>query len=158
MTTEQEVSTAPEDKQKKVSNLWPTGWFADHLNWTVVLFPAVFLSVCFVSGFIIGLIAPDTTDSVLEPWINVLTVLYFIGFIYLLVWNIIHKGRSLWHLLWLLTGWGTIVILCLANKTLSTSNTIERPYKHSTGKLLAIFGSLFAIVIIIALVYQALAG
>jgi len=95
-------------------NLWPTGWFARHPNWTVLLWPVIFFGASLVGGLLFP--ASGVGGGDLPTWVWVMTVMYFVGYIYLLAWNLVHKGRSLRHLLWLLTGLGVIIILFLVSK------------------------------------------
>ena len=86
-------------------------WMLKHLNWTLVLFFLLIYPV-----FIITFILVETTGN--EDWFYLmfLDLPWIAGIWYLLVWNLKHKGRSLWNLLYLLLPFGAIVFLCVRNQ------------------------------------------
>jgi len=96
------------------SNMWPRGdWARRHLNWALILYSCLALLPFYVVVVVGGLLGSDAV-------IGVGAVFAFLAVFwgwYLLVWNLRHKGRSLWNLLYLLIPWvGGIVFLCVSNR------------------------------------------
>ena len=94
------------------SNMWPRGdWFTRHLNRTVVLY--YLLGVCLGAMFLA--FADEEMGYIL---FEALGVVWLGGLLYLLVWSLKHKGRSLCNLLYLLIpgGIGFIVLLFVSNQ------------------------------------------
>ncbi|KKM05680.1 hypothetical protein LCGC14_1751670 [marine sediment metagenome] len=92
------------------SNLWPKNeWALRHLNWTWVLYPLiVYIPLIIVFIFI----PPEYIVMFALPGF------LYVGWTwYLSVWNLKHKGRSAWNLLYFLLPYiGSIVFLCILNK------------------------------------------
>lgn len=105
------------------SNMWPRGeWVRRHLNWTLILY-ALLIYPILIPIFILV----ETTGS--EDWFYLmfLELPWIVGVWYLMVWNLKHKGRSLWNLLYLLIPWvGGIVFLCISNKDQMAKENLER--------------------------------
>ena len=96
------------------SNMWPRGeWVRRHLNWTLLLYTWLTL---LPASVVMGIGVATNSEGML--WIYMLLVWCAIiwGW-YLMVWNLRHKGRRLWNLLYLLIPWvGGIVFLCISNR------------------------------------------
>jgi len=90
------------------SNIWPTNeWALKHLNWAWILYPVLL----YIPLLIIAIIF-QPNDTLL-----IILACLYIGFhIYLSVWNLKHKGRRLWNLLYLIMPFGEIIFLCISNK------------------------------------------
>ena len=105
------------------SNMWPRGsWVRRHLNWTLVLFYFAIFPIFFFMFILI-----EATGS--EDWfcIMFLDLPWIVGVWYLVVWNLKHKGRSLWNLLYLFIPWvGWIVFLCVSNRDQLATERAER--------------------------------
>jgi hypothetical protein len=84
-------------------------WFRSHLNWTIILFIAVY-TIVVVAIRIIGY----TNDSVL---MKIIVVVIVIASFFVYGWVLRRKNRRLWWLLLNLTGIGWIVFLALDNKS-----------------------------------------
>ena len=98
------------------SNLWPKGeWFVKHLNWTVVLY--WLLAIPLSWAVLIALVVlPESEDIVFAMW-TVFGIIWLVGSWYLLVWNLKHKGRSLFNLFYVLIPWvDGIVFQCVRNR------------------------------------------
>jgi len=97
------------------SNMWPRyPSFLKSLNWTLVWYQILGMVT------ILLLLLPYLDSPNFPPLLGIVEVLFYIGFFYLLVWNLKHKGRSLWNILWLLLnifGIGGIIFLCVKNQT-----------------------------------------
>ena len=104
------------------SNMWPRGgWFLRHLNWTLIL--GVYL-VCVLFYVFVAAVG---VDEVATSVFGVFGILFIIWFCYLVVWNLKHKGRSLWNLLYLLIPqFGFIVFLCVNNRDQLDAKRAER--------------------------------
>lgn len=96
------------------SNMWPRGeWTQRHLNWAMILYSLLaFVPYCVV--LVAGVVAE--VDAIvygaLVPAFGAV-----IWCCYLMVWNLRHKGRSLWNLLYILIPYvGEIVFLCVGNR------------------------------------------
>ena len=106
------------------SNLWPNGgWSRRHLNWGLILYGWLVI----IPGYLVMFVAVGTENASL----TVFSVVLFSGAVvwgwYLLVWNLKHKGRSLWNLLYLLIPWiGGIVFLCVSNREQLAKEKSER--------------------------------
>ena len=97
-------------------------WFKRHLNWTSVLSFIVYYPICFLVGFILGIIIYTSDPYISEEAIEGIS--YLFTFIIALAWLVpIHgwilkqKKRRLWWLLILLVPFGWIVFLCLENRS-----------------------------------------
>jgi len=96
------------------SNMYPRGsWALKHLNWAFILYSWLALLPVYVillTGSHLG------NDIVL--FIGIMgCFLAVVSSWYLAVWNLKHKGRSLWNLLYLLLGGiGSIIFLCVQNR------------------------------------------
>lgn len=99
------------------SNLPPKGeWFVKHLNWTVILYWFLAALIFWVLIFVLSVVIVNE-DAVFALW-SILGIVYLSGLIYLLVWNVKHKGRSAFNLFYILIpfGIGWIVFLCINNR------------------------------------------
>lgn len=108
------------------SNMWPRNeWALKHLNWAWVLYPLLAYIPFFIIMVVLVSAAPDNSGSTA---IIVLLSCALVGWgWYLSVWNLKHKGRSLWNLLYLLIPWiGGIVFLCISNKAQLAKENAER--------------------------------
>ena len=98
------------------SNLPPKGkWFIKHLNWTVVLWG--WLLAYPIIG--ISAVLEPSTVSTEDTAFNILVivcVLYILGEWYLMIWNLRHKDRSVFNLLYLFLPFGSIIFLCINNR------------------------------------------
>jgi len=105
-------------KETKLSN--KLNWFKRHLNWTALL--AGWLPVLIVYGFGTVLywsaLATDSEPPEITGWIMILLgfVAAFIS-LYLLLWVLKQKNRSLWYFLVLLLPFGYIWYLSLENRS-----------------------------------------
>ena len=106
------------------SNLWPNGdWARRHLNWALILYSWLAL----IPGYSV-LFAGALSDA---PALTDISLILFVPTIlwawYLSVWNLKHKGRSMWNLLYLLIPWiGGIVFLCVSNRDDLAKEKAER--------------------------------
>lgn len=103
------------------SNLWPNGeWFRKHLNWTVVLWWLAVLLMYWILVIFVAASEELADDVALGFWSAIYLVFAFAGAVslwYLLVWNLRHKGRSLFNLFYLLIPWiGGIVFLYIKDR------------------------------------------
>ena len=108
------------------SNMWPRNeWALKHLNWALVLYPLLAYIPFFIVMVVLVSAAPDNSGSIT---IIVLLSCALVGWgWYLSVWNLKHKGRSLWNLLYLFIPWiGGIVFLCVGNKDQLAKEKAER--------------------------------
>ena len=89
------------------SNLPPRDkWSRKHLNWSLVLYDFL-MFIPMNIAFIVG------AEGLA---IGFMVMAFGLGW-YLLVWNLEHKGRSLWNLLYLFIPWvGGIIFLCVRNR------------------------------------------
>ena len=84
-------------------------WFRSHLNWTIILFIALWGIV------VIGLqLIGYTNDSAL---MNIMVLVLGIASFFVFGWVLKRKNRRMWWLLLNLTGVGWIVLLAMGNKT-----------------------------------------
>lgn len=99
------------------SNLHPKNtWFLQHLNWSAILF-YLFIALPIMILSSIG----DGNQSIILYYLSLALTLY------ILLWNIKHKGRSAYNLLYLLLPVGWLVILCIRNRSqLTEDNKIQK--------------------------------
>jgi len=108
------------------SNMWPRNeWALKHLNWALVLYPLLaYIPFLIVMLFLVSA-APDNSGSI--TIIVLLSCALVVWGWYLSVWNLKHKGRSLWNLLYLLIPWiGGIVFFCISSKDQLDKENLER--------------------------------
>jgi len=108
------------------SNMWPRNeWALRLFNWAWVLYPLLAYIPFFMIMVILLSVAPDDTGSIA---IVVLMSFALVGWQwYLSVWNLKHKGRSLWNLLYLLIPYiGGIIFLFISNKDQLAKENAER--------------------------------
>jgi hypothetical protein len=100
-------------------------WFERHLNWAAIISWIGVFPVLFVGGFATGLIAGAAGLEVNFDgpagylWSAIFAACWLIptnG------WLLKKKGRSLWHLLWLILPFGGIVFLSLENSNEMSPN------------------------------------
>lgn len=96
------------------SNMWPRGnWVRRHLNWTLLLCTWLAL-MPYLVVLMIG--ASRGGDAIMGVGVALAFLAVFWGW-YLMVWNLRHKGRSLWNLLYVLIPWvGGVVFLCVRSR------------------------------------------
>jgi len=105
------------DELNMYSNLYPKGkWFIKHLNWTVVLYWLLGFPLSWF--FIFGLSMTTTDEDIVFGAWAILGIVWLTGLLYILVWNLKYKGRSLFNLFYLLIpfGIGFITFLCINNR------------------------------------------
>ena len=112
------------------SNMWPRGnWARRHLNWALVLYSWLALMPYFVVLMIGGSLG---SDAIMGIGVAFALPAMFWGW-YLMVWNLKHKGRSLWNILYLLIPWvGGIVFLCVGNRD-QLADEIAKREEHEKG-------------------------
>ena len=96
------------------SNMWPRGdWARRHLNWALILYSWLAL-MPYLVVLMIG--ASLGSDAIMGIGVALALPAVIWGW-YLMVWNLRHKGRSLWNMLYALIPWvGGIVFLCVRNR------------------------------------------
>lgn len=106
------------------SNLWPNnGWSRRHLNWSLILYswPAL------IPAYLVLFAVEESENGALLAFSIILIILAVLWGWYLAVWNLKHKGRSLWNLLYLLIPYvGGIVFLCVNNKDQLAKENAEK--------------------------------
>ncbi len=111
------------------SILWPNGdWAKEHLNWALIIYSALAL----IPGYAVLFAGAVSGDLALIDISLILLIPASIWTWYLLGWNLKHKGRSLWNLLYLLIPYvGGIVFLCISNRDDLAREKAERAEPES---------------------------
>ena len=105
-----------------VSKMWPTNaWSLRHLNWSLVLYSWLVAIPFYLFAFVWALWAEGSAAESATAETIILGALVICAVacsLYLPIWYLRHKGRSLWNLLYLLIPYiSGIIFLCLDNKT-----------------------------------------
>jgi hypothetical protein len=124
-----------------------TNWLKRHLNWTLITTVVGTYLLSMVTsaseeitspgrslvGLLIQLVNPHISNYTLSWW-------YLPIWLALMLpvegWVLRQKNRSLWHLLWGITPFGWIVILCLKNRSLPFSTNNHRGKKKAKTGLI----------------------
>ena len=103
-----------ENRVVTFSNLMPRNdWSRRHLNWALVLYSSVLCVIC-VASMVFGSLA---NPEAYVYYLYSAMIPYVVFLCYLCVWNLRHKGRSLWNLLYLLIPQiGGIIFLCVRSR------------------------------------------
>jgi hypothetical protein len=100
------------------SNWWPNGDSARHVNCFDFLYsflaPIAFVIIDSVLSN--ALETPDTSNILVAVIRIILLIVLGAGIIYFPLWNLKHKGRSLWNIFWLFAPFGRIIFWCIKNR------------------------------------------
>jgi hypothetical protein len=92
-------------------------WFNRHLNWTMILTWVILVPISLFlanEGKLTVSFHTFTGNMIMSVIASVLIVV----FILITMWTIKQKGRSVFHIFWILAPFGFIVLLLLKNVTM----------------------------------------